>query len=82
MKYNFDKITDRQNTYSIKVDNLPKGSPADALPLWVADMDFPCAQPIIDALQKRLNRQIYGYTDYNREELKKSVSDWFLYYCR
>ena len=78
MKYNFDKITDRKNTYSIKVDNLPKGSPADALPLWVADMDFPCAQPIIDALQKRLDMQIYGYTDYNRVDLKKSVSDWFL----
>ncbi len=78
MKYNFDKITDRQGTYSIKVDNLPKGSPADALPLWVADMDFPCAQPIIDALQKRLDRQIYGYTDYNRSDLKKSVCDWFL----
>ncbi|MBR5484985.1 MAG: pyridoxal phosphate-dependent aminotransferase, partial [Oscillospiraceae bacterium] len=36
------------------------------------------AQPIIDALQKRLDMQIYGYTDYNRVDLKKSVSDWFL----
>lgn len=49
MKYNFDKIIDRKNTLSCKWDQ----SDNDILPMWVADMDFKTAEPIIDALKKR-----------------------------
>lgn len=77
MKYNFDEIISRDETYSVKFDALPAGCTADALPLWVADMDFPCAQPIIDALHKRIDRQIFGYTLYNTKPLKDSVQSWF-----
>jgi len=54
MKYNFDKIIDRKDTGSWKWDTteLIFGSD-DVLPMWVADMDFPVAKPIIDALKKR-----------------------------
>jgi cystathionine beta-lyase len=34
----------------------------DIIPMWVADMDFPAAQPIIEALQKRAEHPFYGYT--------------------
>ena len=49
MKYNFDKIIDRKNTLSCKWDQ----SDNDILPMWVADMDFKTAEPIIYALKKR-----------------------------
>ena len=48
MKYNFDKIIDRKNTLSCKWDQ----SDDDILPMWVADMDFKTAEPIIDALKR------------------------------
>ena len=47
MKYNFDEIIDRSGTSATKMESLPKGCPDDALPLWVADMDFACAEPIL-----------------------------------
>jgi len=63
MKYNFDRIIDRTNSYSIKYEPLWRGKPADVLPLWVADMDFaspPCVQ---EALISRAEHGIYGYSE-------------------
>lgn len=77
MKYDFDTPVDRRGTHSVKLDALPKGAAEDALPLWVADMDFPCAQPILDALHQRIDRQIFGYTLYENEELKNAVTGWY-----
>ena len=34
----------------------------DVIPLWVADMDFPSAEPIVQALHHRIDHGIYGYT--------------------
>lgn len=46
-KYDFDKIIDRRNTACLKYDfAIQRGSPADVLPFWVADMDFPIAREI------------------------------------
>ena len=47
MKYNFDEVVDRRGTYSCKLEAMPEGAPEDALSVWVADMDFACAEPII-----------------------------------
>ena len=47
MNYNFDEVVSRLGTNSIKLEVLPEGAPKDILSLWVADMDFPCAEPII-----------------------------------
>lgn len=55
----FDAVTHRKNTDSLKWDKY-KGT--DVLPFWVADMDFPVAQPIQQALESRLMHPIYGYT--------------------
>lgn len=45
---NFDQYVDRKSTFSFKWERY-KGR--DILPLWVADTEFKCAQPIIDALK-------------------------------
>lgn len=77
MKYNFDEVVDRRGTYSCKLDALPEGAPADALSVWVADMDFACAEPVIKALHERIDRRIFGYTIYDNEDLKNAVTGWF-----
>lgn len=46
------------------------------LPLWVADMDFKVAQPIMDALQRRLNPGVFGY-QYVPQAYYDAVSNWF-----
>ncbi len=63
MKYDFDKVYDRSNTGSTKWDAVETifGS-KDVVPMWVADMDFPVAKPIADALRDRAGHDFYGYT--------------------
>lgn len=78
MKYNFDEMIDRHGTHSAKLDRMPEGSPEDALSVWVADMDLPCAEPILEALHKRIDQKIFGYTIYENDECKNAVTNWFL----
>lgn len=77
MQYNFDEMNDRKGTYAAKLDALPQGAPADALSVWVADMDFACAEPILKALHDRVDKKIFGYTLYDNDELKTAVAGWF-----
>jgi len=52
MLYDLDSVCDRKNTDCAKWDYVkPIFGHDDVLPLWVADMDFPAAQPIVDALK-------------------------------
>ncbi|MGI5854056.1 MAG: MalY/PatB family protein [Bacillota bacterium] len=63
MKYNFDQQRNRYHTDSIKWDEV--GSifgTADLLPMWVADMDFAAAEPILKALHQRIDHGVFGYT--------------------
>lgn len=66
MKYDFDKIVDRHGSNCIKWDKLQalygKDIPEDTLALWIADMDFAVAPAIIEALQKRLEHPVLGYS--------------------
>ena len=73
MKYNFDEIIERRNTLSCKWDQ----SEADILPMWVADMDFKTAQPIVDALKKRAEYGVFGYSIYN-DEVYDAIRGWFM----
>lgn len=73
MKYNFDEIIERKNTMSCKWD-LRKDD--TILPMWVADMDFKTAQPVIDALTDRAQHGIYGYSIFT-DELYESIIGWF-----
>lgn len=58
MKYNFDEIINRKNTNSSKWDTTKDG----VLPMWVADMDFKVATPIIESIIKRASHGVFGYT--------------------
>jgi cysteine-S-conjugate beta-lyase len=63
MKYDFDSVCDRTNTSCEKWDYVqPLFGYKDVIPMWVADMDFPVAQPIVEALRKRAEHPCYGYT--------------------
>lgn len=91
-KYNFDKLIDRRGTGAVKIESLGEmfGS-SDLLPLWVADMDFETPDFIVDALRRRLDHPIFGYTvepaDYRPAIMKwiedhhgwKIESDWLAY---
>lgn len=55
----FDEIVDRSGTSSIKWD---KYEGRDILPLWVADMDFRAPNPVVEALHRRIEHGIFGYT--------------------
>src|SRR4030042_1793659 len=63
MKYDFDRVHSRANTNCAKWDAVKTifGSD-DVIPMWVADMDFPAARPIVEALEKRASHEFYGYT--------------------
>ena len=55
MKYNFDEPVDRSQNRSAKYDERVKNfGTDDVIPLWIADMDFKTAQPIIDACKKEV----------------------------
>ncbi|KXX67384.1 MalY/PatB family protein [Flammeovirga sp. SJP92] len=63
MNYDFNKIYDREGTYSVKYGLREKlFGTEDIIPLWVADMDLAVAPEIVEALQKRVSHPIYGYT--------------------
>ena len=64
MIYNFDEIIDRSGNHSAKYDErIKKFGTDDVIPLWIADMDFRTAQPIIDALTRRAQEGLWGYTN-------------------
>ena len=63
MTYDFDRVVERTGTDSSKWDGLKTRFGVDAaIPMWVADMDFPSPQPVIDALTRRAEHGVYGYT--------------------
>jgi Bifunctional PLP-dependent enzyme with beta-cystathionase and maltose regulon repressor activities len=78
MQYAFDQVIDRGDNYASKYDERTKKfGTQDVLPLWVADMDFKTAQPIIDALSNRAQQGIFGYTS-RPDSYFEAVCDWQL----
>jgi len=63
MKYDFDKVIDRSNSYSIKYEPSWRGKPSDVLPLWVADMDFAAPPCVQDAIMQSAKHGIFGYSE-------------------
>ncbi|WP_088332588.1 PatB family C-S lyase [Lacimicrobium sp. SS2-24] len=71
---NFDQIVDRKPTFSFK---WQKYQGKDILPMWVADTEFRCAQPILDALTARVEHGVLGYTlPAQYEPAKQAVASW------
>ena len=63
MRYNFDKVIDRSGTSAEKVEGLKHiWGRTDLIPLWVADMDFATAPFVTDAIRKRCENEVLGYT--------------------
>ena len=63
MKYNFDEIIDRKGTDAVKWEGMKEvWGRTDLIPLWVADMDFATAPFIMDAVRKRCENPVLGYT--------------------
>ncbi len=80
MKYDFDKVTDRRGTNSLKYDfAVERGKPKGILPLWVADMDFPVAEEITQGLKRAVNHGIYGYSE-AKDSYFQAVADWMSRY--
>ncbi|MFW5821253.1 MAG: MalY/PatB family protein [Bacteroidota bacterium] len=76
MKYDFDKITRRENTNSVKYDLREEYfGKADVLPMWVADMDFETPGFIRSAIIKRAMHPIYGYT-VRKDSFFDSIISW------
>ena len=73
----FDRLTDRRGTDCLKYDfAAERGYPAEVLPFWVADMDFPAPEPVVKALEQRARHGIFGYTDI-KEDYKEILARWF-----
>ena len=76
-KYNFDEVIDRTNTNSLKYDfAVKRGMPADVLPLWVADMDFRTPYEVTEAIIKKAQHGIFGYS-VPFEEYFEALEKWF-----
>ena len=80
MKYDFTTVLDRRGRDSIAADVIPLPGVTvkegfDAIPLWVADMSFPTAPPILEAMRRRLDFPSLGYFPLP-EAYYKAIIDW------
>ncbi len=82
MKYDFESIIDRRGRDALALDALgtgwapdtPKGE-FDAIPMWVADMNFPTAPTVCEAMRERISHPAFGYFE-PREEYFESIIRW------
>ncbi len=76
--FNFDRLVDRHIPYgySIKHDPASRKKPADVLPMWVADMDFPAPPRVLDVLADRVKHGIFGYSEPDAPYFA-AVQEWF-----
>ncbi len=72
MTIDFDRIHERRNSDSLKWFD-PGGK--NAIPMWVADMDFAAADCVMEALRERIGQQVFGYA-VDTKELRQAVVDW------
>ncbi|MEQ1880561.1 MAG: PatB family C-S lyase, partial [Burkholderiales bacterium] len=70
--FDFDTPIDRRDTTSMKWEKYSK---PDVIPMWVADMDFACAPAIVEALHRRVDHGIFGYTQPPQELVRETVAN-------
>lgn len=80
MKADFDRYIDRSRT-SIKYGDRGKQYPGyaireDAIPMWIADMDLACCEPVVKALHETADQGTFGYADPAGERYAKALSAW------
>lgn len=72
----FQNVVNRKHTRSVKWDMLQDVFQTDdVLPMWVADMDFKAPKEVNDALRKRAEHGIYGYTVID-DDVKQTITNW------
>ena len=71
LKHNFDELIDRKGTECKKWDTYAD----DVIPMWIADTDFKCPQPVVDAMVKRAQHGIFGYP-VNVKNFEESIAHW------
>ena len=71
LQHDFDATTNRKGTNCKKWDTYGD----DVIPMWIADTDFKCPAPIVEAIKKRAEHDIYGYPCINRS-YEKAVAGW------
>ena len=77
MTYDFNEIASRKGTFCVKYDMTPEVfGTDDLLPMWVADMDFKTPDFILDAIRKRCDHEVLGYT-FAPDSYKMAVLNWF-----
>ena len=72
-RYDFDELVERRGTGCVKWDEGPSH---DVIPLWVADMDFKAAPAIQEAVRKRAEHGVFGYTVVG-DEYYEAIISWF-----
>lgn len=76
MKYDFDSVIDRTGMYSAKMEETKtKFGRDDIIPMWIADMDFVMAQPVIDTMVEKARHGIWGYTSRD-DKYFEAVQSW------
>lgn len=82
MKYDFTSIMDRKGKDALAVDGLGHGwapdlpkEGFDAIPMWIADMNFPTVPAVTKAIIHRVNHPAFGYFE-TREEYYTSIIRW------
>ncbi len=80
MKFDFDKVISRKGTHSTKWESGGHGGvqfDENSLAFSIADMDFAVAPQIVEALKKRVEHPIYGYTAAFTEDYQAAVKGWY-----
>ena len=80
MKYDFTSILDRNGKDAIAVEHIPiPGAQVkegfDRIPMWVADMNFPTAPTVVEAMMERVQHPAYGYFD-PTDEYFDAIIQW------
>ena len=78
-QYNFDDVINRHGTSAVKIESLDRMfGRHDVTPLWVADLDFAVCPQITEALAKRLQHPILGYSEPS-DSYWQSIINWLLH---
>ena len=88
MKYNFDEIIDRRNTYAMNTDGFRgyifHAGPEMKFPyaddefvrMWVADMEFATPPEVCQAIKDRVDKRIFGYSQILNDSYYNSFAAW------
>lgn len=74
----FNKVINRYGTYSTQWDYAAdRFGSSDVVPFSISDADFAVPDEVVEALRKRLEHPVFGYTRWNHDAFKKPIVSWF-----